>query len=352
MSTSSDAIPGSEPEAGASRAGRWRVFLPAAAFLGGFGWDVVTLGRRITSIDLVILIVYFVAAAAILVLIGRRVEFRGSTRLNLVLQFLFGGIFSALVVLYFMSSGAILSFVVVLGLAGMLVTNEFLGERYHRLSVSWAVFGVCGVMLLNFVLPHIMRSIQPVWFYASLAVATGLVVVLKRVSHDEDAVVWPTLVAACLLALLQMSDLIPPVPLAARAMVVGSELRKENGNFIVSGEAISGGWMRKRTLVRTAGGPIYCLTSVFIPPGIETKITHRWMKLDPGTGDWNTTDRIAFRIAGGRPEGYRGYTVKKNVTDGEWKVVAESEAGDPIASTRFTLASGTPDDGRRFERRY
>ena len=74
----------------------FRRWAPALAFLGGFVWDAVTLGRSIKSIDLVILLGYLIGAAVILVLIGRDVVFRGSQYLEMALQFLFGGIFSAL----------------------------------------------------------------------------------------------------------------------------------------------------------------------------------------------------------------------------------------------------------------
>lgn len=347
------APPASTETEPATRLRGWRVTLPAAAFLGGFVWDALTLGRAIRPVDLLILCGYFLGAATILVLMGRRVEFRGSSKLNLVLQFLFGGMFSALVVLYFLSSSAAKSFVVVAGLAVMLVTNEFLGEAYDRLSLSWAVFGACGVMLLNFVLPTAMRSIHPAWFYVSLACACGVVFLLRRISHDDDAVIWPTLAVAAVLGLLHVLNVIPPVPLASRAMVVGSEVAREGDAFVVTGRISRAltPW-RPRTLVHEAGSPVYCFTSVFVPRGIRTSITHRWMMKDPRSGEWKTTDAIRFEIAGGREGGYRGFTRKRNVPDGEWMVVAETETGNAIASTRFRVSSEAGRRARAFVRQY
>jgi hypothetical protein len=342
-----------ESPAVASPASRWRIVLPASAFLSGFVWDAFTLGREIKPVDLLILSAYFVAAAVILVLMGRRVTFRFSSKLNLALQFLFGGMFSALVVLYFLSSAGVKGFMVVLALALILVTNEFLGERYDRLSLSWALFGVCGVMLLNFLLPYLTRSIHPIWFYASLGAASAVVLALRKLSRNEDAVLWPTLAAAAFLAVLHLVNLIPPVPLVARATVVSSELAREGDAYVMRGRSVRGFWpLRPRTLVRDEGQPVYCFTSVFVPRGIETTITHRWMRLDAASGRWETTDRISFRIAGGRRDGYRGYSRKRTVSDGEWMVVAEAESGAAIASTRFRISTGASRRARDFVRRF
>ena len=161
-----------EQPAGESRPGpegnRLRKVLPAAAFLGGFFWDAVTLGRAIGTIDLVILVGYYLAAVVILVLIGRSVRFRLSRYLNYALQFLFGGIFSALVIFYFLSSSALPGFIFVSALLVLLVANEFLEKRYSQLTLSWTLFTACGIMLFNFVLPHAFRSINPAFFYFSM----------------------------------------------------------------------------------------------------------------------------------------------------------------------------------------
>jgi len=327
--------------------------LPAGAFLGGVLWDALTLGRGVKSTDLLILAAYLAGAAVILVLMGRELTFKGSSKLNLVLQFLFGGIFSAMVILYFLSSGVAKSFVVVVGLGAMMVSNEFLGERYRRLSLSWAVFGACTIMLLNFFLPHLMRSIHPAWFYVSLGVAIGLVVLLRRISRDEDAVVWPTLVVAAGLAVLHVLNLIPPVPLVSREMVIGSALAKEGDRYVVRGEEIRGGWpFRPLTLVVSNGEPIYCFNSVFVPKGIRTQITHQWYLFDRRSDDWRLTDSITFPVVGGRLGGYRGYTAKHNVSEGEWMVVAVSESGSAIASRTFLVSRDLNGRARPFERRF
>ena len=57
---------------------RVRPWVPAVFFIGGFAWDALTLGQKIKSVDLFIILAYLAGAAAILVALGRGIRFRGS----------------------------------------------------------------------------------------------------------------------------------------------------------------------------------------------------------------------------------------------------------------------------------
>src|SRR4051794_10235872 len=85
------------------------------------------------------------------------------------LQFCFGSLFSALFILYFLSSSYLPGFLVAAGLLGLLVANEFLEDHYHRFTLTWAMFGTCAILFLNFAIPHLMGSIEARWFYLSTA---------------------------------------------------------------------------------------------------------------------------------------------------------------------------------------
>ena len=100
-----------------------RPWAAAAFFFTGFVWDAVTLGRRITSVDLFIVLGYLAAAGIILVLLGRQITFRGSQYLSAALQFFFGGTFSALLVFYFLSASTFPAYAVVFLRGVLLVGN-------------------------------------------------------------------------------------------------------------------------------------------------------------------------------------------------------------------------------------
>jgi len=52
------------------------------------------------------------------------------------------------------------------------------------------------------------------------------------------------------------------------------------------------------------GAPIYCVSAVFAPRGLQTRLYHRWSRHDAERG-WLTASHIDFELAGGRAGGYR-----------------------------------------------
>jgi hypothetical protein len=323
---------------------RLRSFVPALAFVSGFLWDSLTLGRRITSIDLLLLLGYFVAAAVILFALGRNARFRFSEHLNLALQFFFGAIFSALVIFYYLSASAVPGYILVFGLAGLLVVNEFLEKKYSDLTLPWTFFTVGGVMLFNFVLPHLFRSIHQVWFYLSTLVATATVLLLRRLSVRERADVRPALVVVLLLLTAHAANLIPPVPLVKKQMLIAHDLKKRNGRYEMRVEPAD--WSLRgfypRRIHWLPPQRVYCFTSVFLPRGIATELTHVWERYDVASGHWQETTRLSFPIRGGRSEGFRGYSWKANLSPGSWRIRAESRGGATIGILRFEVVRGNP----------
>lgn len=323
---------------------RVRPWVPVVFFLGGFVWDALTLGQSIKSLDLVLLLVYLLGAAAILVAIGRGVRFRGSHYLNAVLQFFFGGIFSALFIFYFLSSSDLPGYLVVGVLAALLIGNEFLESRYSELTLSWVFFTMSAAMFFNFALAHLFRSISTFWFYLGTLVAVLLVLGIRRVSRSESASIAPSIAVAALMLALHAFNFIPPVPLVKKEMLIAHDLQKRGTAYVATIE--SPGWRFWRTSSRTfhreGGERVYCFTSVFVPGGIRTTIRHRWLLYDERRDAWTTTSVVPFTISGGRQTGYRGMTWKQNVVPGRWRVVAESASGAALGIIDFEVVKGTP----------
>lgn len=323
---------------------RVRPWVPAVFFIGGFVWDALTLGRTIKSIDLFIVLGYMTGAAAILIAIGRDVRFRGWQYLNAVLQFFFGGIFSALFIFYFLSSSDLPGYLVVLVLAALLIGNEFLESRYNEQTLSLTLFTMSGMMFFNFALAHLFRSISTIWFYLGTLMAVLLTLVVRSVSRKESGSITPAMGVAALMLILHAFNFIPPVPLVKKEMLIAHELRKNNGAYV--GQVELPGWRFWRSsspvFHRAGDERVYCFTSVFVPNGISTTIRHRWLLYDERRGEWVTTSVIPFTIAGGRETGYRGLTYKQNVVPGQWRVIAESESGAAIGIMDFRVVAGEP----------
>jgi hypothetical protein len=319
---------------------RVRPWLPAAFFVCGFLWDVLTIGRAIKSSDLFILFGYLLGAATILIAIGREATFRGSQYMNAVLQFFFGGIFSALLIFYFLSSSDLPGYLVVIGLAALLIGNEFLESKYSELSLAWAFFTLSAIMFFNFALAHLFRSISTFWFYLGTLLAMLSVTLLRKFSKRAAATIVPSVLVAAVMLLLHAFNAIPPVPLVKKEMLIAHDVRRTAGAYTATIE--SPGWRFWRssagTFHRSANERVYCFTSVFVPPGISTTIRHRWQY--EREGDWIEAGVVPFAITGGRKGGYRGYTYKSNAAPGHWRVITESESGAAVGVVEFRVEGG------------
>ena len=116
---------------------RNKKYLPLVFFLGGFGWDSLTLTRIDRMLDNVILLVYLLmVGVCILViqfvqngLIQKQKILKYQEWYPLALQFFLGGLFSGYVVFYFQSAALTKSWIFFGLLVVLLVANEFLEKR-------------------------------------------------------------------------------------------------------------------------------------------------------------------------------------------------------------------------------
>jgi hypothetical protein len=82
---------------------------------------------------------------------------------------------------------------------------------------------------------------------------------------------------------------------------------------------------------------LYALTAVAAPRGLQEQIHHIWRHKGV------EVDRITLDIAGGRKEGYRAWTHKRNFpadSIGRWQVQVVTDSGQLIGLTRFTVNEG------------
>ncbi|HAF01780.1 MAG TPA: DUF2914 domain-containing protein [Methylophilaceae bacterium] len=318
----------------------------------------MTIGRNVAVTDLLIFAVYLFLAALLLYLISRpafvladesklhpRLHWLYSSSLPyFLLQFLFGSLLSALFILYFKSASHLPAIVVSLFLGILLVANEFLESQYKRFTLSWALLGLCAMLLFNFALPFLLGSVHAIWFYLSTMLGAGIVVFLYQKTPQHLGSIVPVWLIALALMLAYAVDMIPPVPLVKRDIAIVYDIKKVAGHYQLLQQA-SPWWVfwRKTSedLKVASGQRVYCFSSIFAPAGLTTKLYHHW-QLHTKNG-WATQSIAEFDLNGGRQNGYRGYTYKSNISAGQWRVRIETETNKTIAIQYFTVEAETAD---------
>lgn len=338
-----------------------RRFYPVTAFLGGFVWDALTLGQRVRAADLGRLGGFLLGAALLVLWLAYResrkldAPFEGKGARGvflgfrwqvpyLLLQFFFGGIYSALFILYFKSSGHLGSWLTATGLGVLLVGNEFAGKRYGRhFTLTWMLFALNAILLFNFALPHAVGSLNPLWFYVSTAAGVLLTHLLWRLAPGQPGRISPAWALAVALLLAKSLDMIAPVPLVKQDLAVGHQFVQESGRYLMQVEQASVWqfWRDQATTVHVAEGEkLYGVSAVFAPLGLTAALEHRWEVRE--AGGWRLVYRNRFQSTGGRERGFRGYSWVLNPSPGEWRFIVATQDGRAIGVFSFRVERGTP----------
>ena len=338
-----------------------RRFYPLIAFLCGFAWDALTLGKQVRVADFWRLGAFLLGAALLALWLARRDArqmvappavngLRGNIHglvwqaPYLLLQFFFGGIFSALFILYFKSSGHFGTWLTTAFLGSLLVGNEFVGERYgRRFTLNWALLALNAILLFNFALPHILGSLNPLWFYVSTVAGILLAHCLWRLAPGQPGRILPAWGVAGTLLLAWSLGMVAPVPLVKRDLAVGHDFVLEAERYVLQVEPAPSWqfWRDQAATVHVAEGErLYGVSAVFAPPGVTAALEHRWEIREAGS--WRRVSTTRFQSSGGRERGFRGYSWVLNPQPGDWRFVVATQDGRMIDILKISVERGAP----------
>lgn len=341
---------------------RYEHHLGVGALLVGFVFDLIIADRPDSFANNLLLLFYLVVCASIIIALNRRemrkLEAQHSTEplfLLLILQFCFGGLASNLLVLYG-RSGTLAGSAVFLGLlVALIFGNEFMRSRYAQLRFNVGVYYVLLFSYLLIAVPVFVTHTMGVGTFLltgviSLGVIAGFLALLSIIvfRSREPAKLFgvSSVVLGIFLTfnLLYFLNIIPPVPLSLKNIgIYHSLLKKSDGNYTALYEP-SAWWQVWRDTneryVLGAGESAFCFSSVFAPTNLSVPVYHRWEKLD-AQEQWMTQALVAFPIQGGRDLGYRGYSVKANLTPGKWRCSVETQNGSLVGRLSFEVVEAT-----------
>jgi hypothetical protein len=293
-------------------------------------------------LDLAFQLAYLVGLTALLVFHDRNWPYHVE-----VLHFLYGGLLSAYVVLYFRSSTFARPLVFLGLLVAVMVINEVPRVRSagHRLRLG--IYAFCVLSFLTYFIPILIGRIGGWVFLLSLIVSGAIVWVVTRFltapGPERRAARLRLFVPAtgvlATIAVLYVLRLIPPVPLSVQFQGIYHRVERDARGYLLTYDPPFWAPWRgdSRPFERRSGDRVYYFARVFAPTGFSHRVMIRWEVYDERRELWLTTDRIPFSIVGGRAEGFRGWAVKSNIAPGRWRVTAETDDGRAMGTISFTV---------------
>lgn len=334
------------------------------AFLLGFIVDNLTLNRVDQIFDNIVLAFYVILAMLSMALLYASVSQRIDGHLGeflakycpVAVQYSFGGLLSGMLIFYGRSGSWSESWPFLLIILVAIYGNETVRDRASRLIYNIAILFIGLLSYVVLIVPVVTGMMGPWVFLGSGVLALAIMyffvqalrlLVPRFISIHLKAIVFTVGAIYASLNFLYFSNIIPPIPLSLKEVgIYHSVVRFENGDYQLKYE--KGSWWQffkdsDDAFHARPGDNIFCFASVFAPTRLATDIYHRWEYLNEDTGKWVAHLRTSYSIAGGRGDGYRGYTLIQNFTDGRWRCTVETARGQVLGREEFVIDSqGTP----------
>ncbi len=330
-------------------------YFPLASFIAGFLWDSLTLDRIDRLSDNLILLSYIILAGILIIITSLVAEkkivhpliIKYQHFLPNALQFFFGGLFSSYVVYYFKSAALTKNWLFLVFLFLLLVSNEFIRDRIKVFYMQIIFYYLALFSFFIFFLPVVFKTISAWLFIGSGLMSSGLTAGMifflgKKIDGDYHSrlkpLIKPLLAIFVFFHLIYFTNIIPPVPLSLKYAGTFHSVQKVEDGYRLSYNEPA--WYQFFTasdnpFYFTEKDSVYCFSAVFAPTDLKTRIYHHWQWYNPKKEEWQTTDRLSYSIRGGRANGYRGYTYKKNIVAGEWRVDIENDQGQVLGRVSF-----------------
>ncbi len=338
---------------------KYERYLMPAALLWGFVFDNLTLTRIDQLYSNMVLFGYLVVTGVgIIILQLHKNEVFARPFLDKIapwfpifIQFAFGGLFSGYFVFYLRSSSLAASWFFMLVLLGLLVGNEFFRKHYTRFTFQISLYYLAIFSFTIFFIPVIIGKIGAWVFILSGVISLVAIwvflyfffkVIPEEVVRSARFLVISILGIYVSLNFLYFQNIIPPIPLSLKSVEVYHKVEKiDTGGYLVVEEEKEwsnvSAWFKDEIHIKK-GNPVYVYSAVFAPTGINTDIIYKWKYYDEKTKSWTVVSEITTKIIGGRGEGYRSFSFKKNMFPGKWRVDIVTTRGQLIGRISFGVS--------------
>jgi hypothetical protein len=319
-------------------------------FVGGFFFDVATLSRpddwlmllqQVLYISMLTFLLYRMdAERPFTSQLGQKIwQFR-----NLIFHFFLGSLLSLYTLFFFKSASLWNSFAFLFLLVAVLIINELPQFQKRGHLLKWVLINLMLICFCNLAVPIFTNRLGVLVFILSLIVAVVLhallykqgIKKLKPEAHRN----WlkATVGVYATWILLYLFNVIPPIPLALEKSGIYHLIEKQAGAYTLSYERAAWKFWESgaQTFVKRPNDEVYFFARVFAPKGFQDQIFTVWKFKDPRQG-WVQSDKIPISLLGGREEGFRIYSKKKNLQNGNWRVEVQTSDSREIGRLYFEV---------------
>ena len=342
---------------------RVRRYWLSLAFFFGFLLDNITLNRVDQLFDNFVLFSYVILAMGSILYLYAGAAGKlpknwiphANKYAPLLLQFSFGGLLSGMLIFYGRSGSWTESWPFLLMILAVIYGNETIRDRSSRLVFNLAIFFV-GLFSYTVLVIPVFTGYMGAWIFVgsgvlSLFIMRGFVYVLSKIIPNfinlkKKVIIFTIGTIFIGFNFLYFTNIIPPIPLSIKDIgIYHSVVRFENGDYQLKYE--DGSWWQffrdsDDTFHPSTSNSIFCFAQVFAPTRLSTDIFHNWEYYDDTEEHWISHTRLSYPIAGGRDNGFRGYTLIENFRDGKWRCSVETGRGQVLGRETFTIDATTP----------
>jgi hypothetical protein len=340
---------------------RYERQLSAVGMIAGFVTDNLMF-RRIDLPNTQYIFIAYLSVAALSILVLHIINAhsdpeapkpRWQSALPFASQFALGGLWSGFLIFYTRSAVLIASWPFLLVLAAIFIGNEVFKHYHSRLVFTATLFFFALFSYAIVTVPILVHRVGVFPFLLSgLAAIAAFIVFLwvlalfgaKSFAASKWQIIGGASFVYLLINLFWFTNVLPPLPIALARQGVYNMVKHTGDDYIGTAEAQP--WYVSAAappVVHAApGDPIYAYSAVFAPVRFTARIVHKWQHYDPKRRRWVSVSTVTYPISGGRDGGYRGYTIKRNPQDGDWRVDIATGDGHLLGRVRFKLVHTPP----------
>lgn len=326
------------------------------AFLAGFAFDWLTVKYMELGPAGLVLGAYLLAIAMCIVVQNRILARKKKGKISvftarfapLLMQFLFGTLFNAAFIFYSESAELQSSWPFIFFLLAVVLANELFRSRFGALHFQLVMFFIASFLYFVFAVPILIGKIGTAPFILSGAVSLVFLAIVmfalaklarERFVEKHLVSVFVILSIFVLMNIAYFKNIIPPIPLAMKSVGLYHSVSKVDGNYEVKYEPSANRFWKRESRVFSAypDSTAFVFASVFAPARITVPISHEWWRYDDTAKTWVLVDKVSFPITGGRKDGYRGYSIRRDIQSGKWRVYVSDKDGKHLGRISFRV---------------